>query len=50
MLSEIVLFIVAPVISTLFKLVFTNAAPCRFVPDKSTPGPIMYPPDAVVVT
>ena len=35
--------------STFFKLVFTNAAPCRFVCAKSTPGPIMYPPDAVVV-
>ena len=39
---------VAPVITTFLKLTPVKLAPCRLVCVKSTPGPIMYPPDEVV--
>ena len=35
---------------TLLKFTLVKLAPCKLVCDKSTPGPIMYPPDEVVTT
>ena len=40
-LSDTLPLITAPLISTLVKFVFTNAAPRKFAPLKSTSGPIM---------
>ena len=40
-LSDTLPLSAAPLISTLSKFVFTNAAPRKFVPLKSTSGPIM---------
>ena len=49
-LSDTLPLITAPLISTLVKFVFMNAAPRKFVPLKSTSGPIMYPPDPVTAS
>ena len=49
-LSEMLPEISAPLKSALLKFVFTNSAPRKLALAKSTSGPIMYPPDAVVAT